>query len=232
MKKGTTLFLKLAVIVIGAPVFILCLLGVYFLVNNPVNPDYSYILYPILAGVYVTVIPFSIALYNAFKLLTYIDNNKAFSYESVKGLKKIKYCAITISGLYIILMPFIFLLADKDDAPGAIIMGIVPAFASTVISVFAAVLQRLFEEAIEIKSENELTVWGGKMAIIINVDVMLAKRKMSVTELSERVGITMANLSILKNGKAKAIRFSTLEAICKALDCQPGDILEYRNDDK
>ena len=68
------------------------------------------------------------------------------------------------------------------------------------------------------------------MAIIINIDVMLAKRKMSVTELTEKVGITMANLSILKNGKAKAIRFSTLEAICKALDCQPGEILEYRND--
>lgn len=67
------------------------------------------------------------------------------------------------------------------------------------------------------------------MPIIVNVDVMLAKRKMSVTELSERIGITMANISILKNGKAKAIRFSTLEAICKALDCQPGDILEYRS---
>lgn len=66
------------------------------------------------------------------------------------------------------------------------------------------------------------------MAIIINIDVMLAKRKMSVTELSERVGITMANLSILKNGKAKAVRLSTLEAICNALDCQPGDLLEYR----
>lgn len=68
------------------------------------------------------------------------------------------------------------------------------------------------------------------MAIIINIDVMLAKRKMSVTELSNKVGITMANLSVLKNGKAKAIRFSTLEAICKALDCQPGDILEYKNE--
>lgn len=67
------------------------------------------------------------------------------------------------------------------------------------------------------------------MPILINLDVMLAKRKMSVTELSERVGITMANISILKNGKAKAIRFPTLEAICKALDCQPGDILEYRS---
>ena len=66
------------------------------------------------------------------------------------------------------------------------------------------------------------------MAMIINIDVMLARRKMSVTELTEKVGITMANLSILKNGKAKAIRFSTLEAICEALDCQPGDILEYQ----
>lgn len=64
--------------------------------------------------------------------------------------------------------------------------------------------------------------------LIINIDVMLAKRKMSVTELTEKVGITIANLSILKNGKAKAIRFSTLEAICKALECQPGDILEFR----
>ena len=68
------------------------------------------------------------------------------------------------------------------------------------------------------------------MAIKINIDVMLAKRKMSVTELTEKVGITIANLSILKNEKAKAIRFSTLEAICKALDCQPGDILEYKSD--
>ena len=70
------------------------------------------------------------------------------------------------------------------------------------------------------------------MTTIVNIDVMLARRKMSVTELAEKVGITMANLSILKNGKAKAIRFSTLEAICKALDCQPGDILEYRNDEQ
>ena len=67
------------------------------------------------------------------------------------------------------------------------------------------------------------------MAIVINIDVMLAKRKMSVTELTSKVGITMANLSILKNGKAKAVRLSTLNAICQALECQPGDILEYRD---
>lgn len=65
------------------------------------------------------------------------------------------------------------------------------------------------------------------MALIVNLDIMLARRKMSLTELSEKVGVTMANLSILKNGKARAVRFSTLEAICSTLDCQPGDILEY-----
>lgn len=68
------------------------------------------------------------------------------------------------------------------------------------------------------------------MSIIVNLDVMLAIRKMSVTELSERIGITMANISILKTGKAKAIRFSTLDIICKELDCQPGDILEYKEE--
>ena len=70
------------------------------------------------------------------------------------------------------------------------------------------------------------------MPIIVNLDVMMAKRKISLNELSERVGLTLSNLSILKTGKAKAIRFSTLEAICRALDCQPNDILEYVNDEK
>ena len=71
---------------------------------------------------------------------------------------------------------------------------------------------------------------GDTMSLIINLDVMMAKRKMSLGELSERVDITQANLSILKNGKARAIRFTTLEAICRELDCQPGDIIEYRPD--
>ncbi|MCR5361244.1 MAG: helix-turn-helix transcriptional regulator [Bacteroidales bacterium] len=69
------------------------------------------------------------------------------------------------------------------------------------------------------------------MSIIVNIDVMMAKRKMSSQELAEKIGITAANLSVLKTGKAKAVRFSTLEAICKALDCQPGDVLEYRADE-
>lgn len=70
------------------------------------------------------------------------------------------------------------------------------------------------------------------MPIIVNLDVMMAKRKISLNELSQRVELTLSNLSILKTGKAKAIRFSTLDSICKALDCQPGDILEYVNDEK
>ncbi|ULQ55487.1 helix-turn-helix transcriptional regulator [Flavihumibacter rivuli] len=70
------------------------------------------------------------------------------------------------------------------------------------------------------------------MPIVVNLDVMMAKRKMSLNELSEKVGLTLANLSILKTGKAKAIRFSTLEAICKALNCQPADILEYVEDEQ
>lgn len=70
------------------------------------------------------------------------------------------------------------------------------------------------------------------MPIIVNLDVMMAKRKMSLNELSEKVDLTLSNLSILKTGKARAIRFSTLESICKALDCQPGDLLEYADDEK
>ena len=70
------------------------------------------------------------------------------------------------------------------------------------------------------------------MSVIVNLDVMLARRKMTLTKLSDKVGITMSNLSILKKGKAKAIRFSTLSALCEVLDCQPGDILEFQDDDK
>ena len=90
------------------------------------------------------------------------------------------------------------------------------------------VMSALFRQAAELKEDQDLTICGGGgMAIIVNLDVMMARRKMSLGELAQKVDITMANLSILKNNKARAVRFSTLEAICKALDCQPGDILEF-----
>ena len=107
---------------------------------------------------YASAIPFYFALYQAFKLLSYIDKNKAFSELSVKALKNIKYCAITISSLYVVVLPLFYLIAEVDDAPGYHIVGLVVTFASMVIAVFAAVLQRLLQEAIDIKSENDLTV--------------------------------------------------------------------------
>lgn len=158
MKQGSTLFLKIVVILIGMPIFALGIFGAYWLPSNPVNPDYAYILYPILIGLYVSVIPFFAALYQTFKLLSYIDKNQAFSELSVKALKKIKFCALTISGLYVVILPFVFLVAELDDAPGLVIVGMVPVFASMVIAVFAAVLQKLLKEAIDIKSENDLIV--------------------------------------------------------------------------
>jgi hypothetical protein len=158
MKRGSTLFLKMAVFLIGTPVLALAIFGMTWLPKNPANPDYAHILYPIVIGMYVSVLPFFVALYQAFKLLSYIDKNQAFSELSVRALKNIKFCAMTISGLYVVILPFVFLVAELDDAPGLIIIGMVPIFASLVIAVFAAVLQRLLKEAIDIKSENDLTV--------------------------------------------------------------------------
>ncbi|MEN1936448.1 DUF2975 domain-containing protein [Paenibacillus sp. 102] len=158
MKRVSTIFLKIAVILIGIPILALCIFGLPWLANNPVNPDYAHILYPILIIMYGSVIPFFIALYQAFRLLSYIDKNKAFSELSVRALKNIKYCAITISLLYVVAMPLFYFIAEIDDAPGIIIIGLVIIFASIVIAVFAAVLQKLLKEAIDIKSENDLTV--------------------------------------------------------------------------
>lgn len=156
--KRETLFLRMAVFLIGTPVLALGLFGLYWLPNNPANPDYAHILYPIVAIMYASGIPFFMALYQAFRLLSYIDKNEAFSNISVKALKKIKYYAITISGLYVACWPFVFFVAELDDAPGLVIFGMVPIFASMVIAVFAAVLEKLLADAIDIKSENELTI--------------------------------------------------------------------------
>lgn len=158
MKRGSTLFLKLALFLIGAPVLAICGIGIGWLPDHPFNAEFDHILYPIIVGLYVSAIPFFMALFQAFKLLSYIDKNEAFSDLSVRALTKIKYCALTISGLFVILLPFVYILAEKDDAPGLILMGMVPIFASMVIAVFAAVLQRLLQQAIDIKSENDLVV--------------------------------------------------------------------------
>ena len=121
-------------------------------------PEFANIKYLVSIVLYASAIPFYFALYQAFKLLRYIDKNKAFSQISVKALKKIKHCAIIISILHVLVLPLFYLFAEKDDAPGVIFVGLVVPFASMVIAVFAAVLQKLLKEAIDIKSDNDLTV--------------------------------------------------------------------------
>lgn len=159
MKQVTTLLLKLAVIFIGIPVLALCIFLVPKLavvVSDFLEVNFiKYIIYAILYG---AAIPFYFALYQAFKLLSYIDKNKSFSELSVKALKKIKYCAITICSFHVFGLPIFYLVAEKVDPPGLVFVGMVVPFASLVIAVFAAVLQRLLQEAINIKSENDLTV--------------------------------------------------------------------------
>ncbi|MFE6799167.1 DUF2975 domain-containing protein [Paenibacillus chitinolyticus] len=159
MNKATTLFLKLAVILMGIPVLALCI----FLVPNAAN--FASELYPTIASMkylvfilmYGAAIPFYFALYQAFNLLRYMDKSKSFSQLSVHALKNIKHCAITISSLYVLGMPLIHFIAKKVDPPIGL-LGFIIIFSSLVIAFFAAVLQRLLQEAINIKSENDLTV--------------------------------------------------------------------------
>lgn len=160
MKRGTTFFLKVVIMLLGIAVLALCVFLVPEIANYAVElyPDRTYLKALIYIELYASAIPFYIALYQALQLLSYIDKNKAFSELSVRALKNIKKCAIAISGLYALGMPLFYLVADKDDAPGIIVIGMVVIFASMVIAVFAAVLQKLLKEAIDIKSENDLTV--------------------------------------------------------------------------
>src|SRR3989344_3647983 len=132
MKKGSTLFLKLVIFLIG--IAVLALITVFMI---SVVSDEETLFIPVLIIMYVTAIPFFFALYQALKLLGYIDKNIAFSELSVKALRNIKYCSITISALYVACMPFLVSIADKDDAPGVVGFGIIFVFASIVVANFA-----------------------------------------------------------------------------------------------
>ncbi|MEE6449865.1 DUF2975 domain-containing protein [Gottfriedia acidiceleris] len=158
-KRGSTSFLKLIIFLAGIAVLALCI----FLVPNIGNfasklyPNIASMKYLLFIVLYGAAVPFYIALYQAFNLLRYIDDNTAFSELSVKALKNIKYCGIAISGIYVLGMPLFHFIAKKVDPPiGFLVLIII--FASLVIAVFAAILQQLLQEAINIKSENDLTV--------------------------------------------------------------------------
>lgn len=115
-------------------------------------------LLPILISMAISVVPLYIALYQAIKLLNLIDVNKAFSELSVKALNNIKYCASIIALLYLAISPVVFMIADRDDAPGVFAIGLIIIFASIAVATFAAILQKLLHNAIDIKRENDLTV--------------------------------------------------------------------------
>lgn len=158
MKQGKIRFLKLAVYGIGIIILLLCIFALPFLAKHAAeaNPEYAHLQYPVLIGLYITTIPFFFALYQALKLLGYIENNNAFSELSVKGLALIKYCASTISILYVVGM--ILLAVQNALHPGIAIIGFVIFFTSVVIMIFMDVLQELLENVLKIKLENDLTI--------------------------------------------------------------------------
>lgn len=159
-KQGSTLFLRATVVVLALIALGLCILILPAIYSEwtIAYPDASQLQYPALVILGATVIPFYTALYQTWKLLDYIDKNDAFSGRSVDALRKIKYSAVIFSGLYAAFLPIIHYVADHMDAPGVMIIGLIMVCAPIVIAVFAAVLQMLLRNAIEIKSENDLTV--------------------------------------------------------------------------
>ncbi|MEK4672649.1 MULTISPECIES: DUF2975 domain-containing protein [Bacillus] len=159
LKRSSTMFLKVIIFLAGISVLALCILLVPEMANFAANlyPNIAPMKYLVFIVMYGAAVPFYVALYQAFNLLQYIDENTAFSELSVKALKNIKCCAITISSLYVLSLPLFYFIAKKMDPPIGLV-GLIIVFASLVISVFAAILQRLLQEAINIKSENDLTV--------------------------------------------------------------------------
>jgi hypothetical protein len=160
MKKGSTLVLKGTVLLMGVIVLALCIFALpsVWKGGSAEFPQASRALLFIVIGLYITVVPFFIALWQTMKLLSYIDKNIAFSDLSVRTLKIIKYCGISIGAIFMACVPLLLPIAEADDAPGLVVFGFVIACVSFVIAVFAAVLQRLLENAIEIKRENDLVV--------------------------------------------------------------------------
>ena len=159
MKRGSTIFLKVVILLIGA-VALIGLIRFPLTEGRAVNLDLFSIYWdPVILYMYVASIPFFVALYQAFKLLGYIGQNKVFSLSSVKALRIIKYCAIAIAGFIVIgEVGLILNQSGQDDAAGPMALGIIITFVSIVIATVAAVFEKLLQSAIAIKSENDLTV--------------------------------------------------------------------------
>jgi hypothetical protein len=160
MKPSSTLFLRVVIFVLGLPILAACfyVYPIVTLRGSEILPQYAFMRIPYLTILYVASFLYFFALYQGFRLLNYIDQNNAFSDLSVNALKNIKISALSITVLLISFMPVAYTVGDMDDAPGIIILAAAIVFIPLVISVFAALLEKLLHEAIQIKSENDLTV--------------------------------------------------------------------------
>lgn len=154
MKQGSTIFLRIAISLIALVVLGICIFLLPLLIGSPEAGHYR----PILFGLYITAVPFFIALYQTMKLIGYIDKNIPFSDLSVRALTNIKYCALIISVLFTASLPYTYFAASQDDAPGVVLIGLIIIFASGVIATASGVLAKLVKSAIDIKAENDLTV--------------------------------------------------------------------------
>lgn len=154
VKDSSTLFLRLVVLGLGGIVAALCAVVLPLGIFSEGIGLYRWIL----VTLYIPAIPFFFALWQATKLLHFIETNTAFSIAALTALQKIRLCGLVIAGMFTAGMPYIYYVAEKDDAPGVIVIGLVIIASSTVVAVFAAVLSRLFQSALEIKAENDLTV--------------------------------------------------------------------------
>ena len=154
MERGSTIFLRATILLLGLIVLGLCIVAVPAGIRLDASGDYR----PLLLGLYITAVPFFVALYQTLQLLDHIDRNHAFSDFSVSALRNIKYCAVIIGALFAASLPYVYLVAHKNNAPSVLAIGSVVTFASFVVAVFAAVLQKLLKNAIDIKAENDLTV--------------------------------------------------------------------------
>jgi len=169
MQRGATFLMRAVVLFIGIVVLIFSIAlfpeiskeaaMIAEVASLRISTWFAFVNLVFLVGLYAAVIPFFFALHQTLKLLSYIDKKKAFSDLSVKALRNIKYCAFAICALYMAsIMPLIFCFAEFDDAPGLVLIGFVIGLSPVVIATFAAILQRLLQEAIDIKSENDLTI--------------------------------------------------------------------------
>lgn len=160
MEKVSTLFLKFALVVLALPIIAICIFVVpnLGLIAAELIPNFLAIRPIVIVNYYLTALIYFFALWKAFQLLQLIDRKEAFSIVSVQTLKEIKICAYGIALLHLLVLPLFYIFAEMDDAPGVIIVGVVVPFASMVIAIFAAVLEKLLYEAVEMKSENDLMI--------------------------------------------------------------------------